>query len=79
MRFLSENADFWGPMGNIPDANMRPNGANMCHYDANIVQYGAIFAHPDAKFVQYDAKFVPNRQKAGGSRQVGDVDLAPDG
>ncbi len=32
---------------------MRPNGANMCHYDAKVVQY-------DAKFVQDDAIFVPN-------------------
>ncbi len=30
-------------MGNIPDANMRPNGVNLCHYDAKVVQYDAIF------------------------------------
>ncbi len=51
MIFSAENAVFGLPMGNIPDANMRPKCANMCHYDANIVQYGAIFVHSGAKFV----------------------------
>ncbi len=40
-------------MGNIPDTNMRPNGAIMCHYDAKFVQY-------DAFFVQDDVIFVPD-------------------
>lgn len=28
-------------MGNITDANMRRNGANMCHSCAKFVHYGA--------------------------------------
>jgi hypothetical protein len=49
---------FGVPIGNIPDTNMRPNGAkvcqkcaNMCHTGAKFVQYGAIFVHCDARFV----------------------------
>jgi hypothetical protein len=47
------NAVFRGFMGNIPDTNMRPKCAIMCHYGAKFVHYGAFF-------VQCDAKFVPN-------------------
>ena len=47
-------------MGNIPDANMRPNDAKFVHYDANIVHYDAKVVQYDAKFVQDDAIFVPN-------------------
>jgi hypothetical protein len=40
-------------MGNIPDTDMRPNGANMCQHEAKFVHY-------DANIVQSDAIIVPN-------------------